>query len=169
MLRKALGKRGAGRDEIKLDLKYEHIFGARQTRLWRLSDITAKSGTVDKSKLNPRLSGTLPYQLAIQSRLTAKQRFDCNFYCISFTRLIRLTVRNSQLTVLKTADLSFRERRYNIFIFINIYEEYPLTSHQYNLIRNNKKLKFFSISKNDCHKSDCLNIITNINHKKNTE
>ena len=38
--------------------------------------------------------------------------------------------------------------------------------HQYNLKRNNKKLKFYSIFKNDHHKSDCLNIITNINHKK---
>ena len=41
-----------------------------------------------------------------------------------------------------------------------------LSSHQYNLITNIKKLKFYSIFKNDCHKSDCLNIITNINHKK---
>ena len=41
-----------------------------------------------------------------------------------------------------------------------------LSSHQYNLITNTKKLKFYSIFKNDCHKSDCLNIITNINHKK---
>ena len=31
---------------------------------------------------------------------------------------------------------------------------------------DNKKLKFYSIFENDCHKSDCLNIITNINHKK---
>ena len=37
----------------------------------------------------------------------------------------------------------------------------------YNLIDGNiKKLKLRSISKNDCHKSDCLNITTNINHKK---
>ena len=41
-----------------------------------------------------------------------------------------------------------------------------LSSHQYNLIRNDKKLKFYSIFKNDCHKSDCLNIITNVTHKK---
>ena len=34
------------------------------------------------------------------------------------------------------------------------------------LIWNNKKLKFYSMFKNDCHKSDCLNIITNINHNK---
>ena len=42
-----------------------------------------------------------------------------------------------------------------------------LASRQYNLIRNNKKLKSYSIFKNDRHeKSDCLNIIININHKK---
>ena len=34
--------------------------------------------------------------------------------------------------------------------------------------RNNKKLKFYSILKNNCHKSNCLNIITNITHKKKT-
>ena len=41
-----------------------------------------------------------------------------------------------------------------------------LSSHQYNLITNIKKLKFYSIFKKDCHRRDCLNIITNINHKK---
>ena len=49
---------------------------------------------------------------------------------------------------------------------IQLTKREELSSHQYNLIRNNKKLKFYSIFKNDCHKSDCLNIITNINHKK---
>ena len=31
LLRKALGKRGAGSIEIHLDPKYEHIFGTRET------------------------------------------------------------------------------------------------------------------------------------------
>ena len=38
-------------------------------------------------------------------------------------------------------------------IQLTIREE--LTSHQYNLIKNNKKLKFHSIFINECHKSDC--------------
>ena len=58
---------------------------------------------------------------------------------------------NNSSTYIKNIQLTIREE---------------LSSHQYNLIRNNKKLKFYSIFKNDCHKSDCLNIITNINHKK---
>ena len=49
---------------------------------------------------------------------------------------------------------------------IQLTKREELSSHQYNLIRNITKLKFYSIFKNDCHKSDCLNIITNINHKK---
>ena len=49
-------------------------------------------------------------------------------------------------------------------IQLTIHEE--LSSHQYNLITSIKKLKLYSIFENDCHKSDCLNIITNINHKK---
>ena len=51
---------------------------------------------------------------------------------------------------------------------IQLTKREELSSHQYNLIRNITKLKFYSIFKNDCHKSDCLNIITNINHKKKT-
>ena len=58
---------------------------------------------------------------------------------------------NNSSTYIKNIQLTKREE---------------LSSHQYNLIRNIKKLKFYSIFKNDCHKSDCLNIITNINHKK---
>ena len=58
---------------------------------------------------------------------------------------------NNSSTYIKNIQLTKREE---------------LSSHQYNLLRNNKKLKFYSILKNDCHKSDCLKIISNINHKK---
>ena len=60
---------------------------------------------------------------------------------------------NNSSTYIKNMQLSLREE---------------LTSHQYNPIRSNKKLKFYSVFKNDCHKSDCLNVITNINHREKT-
>ena len=58
---------------------------------------------------------------------------------------------NNSSTYIKNMQLSLREE---------------LTSHQYNPIRSSEKLKFYSIFKNDSHRSDCLYIITNINHKK---
>ena len=58
---------------------------------------------------------------------------------------------NNSSTYIKNIQLTKREE---------------LRSHQYDLITNNKKLKFYSVIKNDCHRRDCLNIITNINHKK---
>ena len=59
---------------------------------------------------------------------------------------------NNSSTYIKNIQLTIREE---------------LTSNQYNPIRNNKKLKFYSIFKNDCHKTDCLNIIIpKVNHKK---
>ena len=58
---------------------------------------------------------------------------------------------NNSSTYIKNMQLSLREE---------------LTSHQHNPIRSSKKLNFYSIFKNDSHKSDCLNIVTNINHKK---
>ena len=68
---------------------------------------------------------------------------------------------NSSLNELYLNDNS---STYTKNILLTIREE--LTSHRYNLIRNNTKLKFYSTFKNDCHTSDCLNIITNINNKK---
>ena len=68
---------------------------------------------------------------------------------------------NSNLNELYLNDNS---STYTKNIRLTIREE--LTSHRYNLIRNNTKLKFYSTFKNDCQTSDCLNIITNINNKK---
>ena len=67
---------------------------------------------------------------------------------------------NSNLNELYSNDNS---STYTKNIQLTIREE--LTSHRYNPIRNNTKLKFYSTFKNDCHTSDCLNIITNINNK----
>ena len=41
-----------------------------------------------------------------------------------------------------------------------------ITQHQLNLIKCNKKLKFYSQFRTDCHKADCLNPINNPLHKK---
>ena len=41
---------------------------------------------------------------------------------------------------------------------IHLTKREEMSSHQYDLITNNKKIKFYSIIKNDCHKSDYLNI-----------
>ena len=41
-----------------------------------------------------------------------------------------------------------------------------ITEHQLNLIKCNKKLKFYSQFRTDCHKADCLNSINNPFHKK---
>ena len=48
---------------------------------------------------------------------------------------------NNSSTDMKNVQLTIREE---------------LTSHQYNLIRSNKKLKFYSVFKIDCHKSAWL-------------
>ena len=40
------------------------------------------------------------------------------------------------------------------------------TNHQLNLLNLNKKLKFYSIFKQDCHKTDSLDSIKNVRHKK---
>ena len=40
-----------------------------------------------------------------------------------------------------------------------------LTQHQLNLMTQNKKLKFYSMFKTDCHKADFLNTINNSSHK----
>ena len=41
-----------------------------------------------------------------------------------------------------------------------------LTQHQLNLMKQNKKLKFYSMFKTDSHKADILNTINNPSHKK---
>jgi len=41
-----------------------------------------------------------------------------------------------------------------------------ITEHQLNLIKCNKKLKFYSQFRTDCHKGDCLNSINNPLHNK---
>ena len=41
-----------------------------------------------------------------------------------------------------------------------------ITEHQLNLIKCNKKLKFYSQFRTDCHKADCFNSINNPLHKK---
>ena len=84
---------------------------------------------------------------------------------MSLTKIANTLYNNSNLKELYLNDNNSSTYIKNIQLTIR--EE--LTLHQYNLIRNNKKLKLYSIFINDCHKSDCLNIITNINHKKNTE
>ena len=50
---------------------------------------------------------------------------------------------NNSSTYIKNIQLTKREE---------------LSSHQYDIITNKKKIKSYSIIKNDCHKSDCLNI-----------
>ena len=47
---------------------------------------------------------------------------------------------------------------------LTVYKE--LTQHQLNLMKQNKKLKFYSMFKTDSHKADFLNIINNSSHKK---
>ena len=82
-----------------------------------------------------------------QMSLMKKVNTLCNN---SYLNELYLNANNSS-TYIKSIQLTIREE---------------LTSHQYNLKRNNKKLKFYSIFQNNCHKSDCLNIITNITYKK---
>ena len=50
---------------------------------------------------------------------------------------------NNSSTYIKNIQLTKREE---------------LSSRQYDIITNKKKIKSYSIIKNDCHKSDCLNI-----------
>ena len=61
------------------------------------------------------------------------------------SNLNELYLNNSSSTYVKNIQLTIREE---------------LTLRQYNAIRNNKKLKLYSIFINGCHKRDCLNIIT---------
>ena len=76
----------------------------------------------------------------------------------SLMKKVNTLCKNSNLNELYLNDNNSSTYIKNIQLTIRV----ELTSHQYNLIRNNQKLKFYSIFKNDCHKSHCLNIITNI-------
>ena len=58
------------------------------------------------------------------------------------------------LNVLYLNDNNYSTYKKNI----QLTKREELSSDQYDLITNNKKIKFYSIIKNDCHKSDCLKI-----------
>ena len=81
---------------------------------------------------------------------------------MSLIKKVNTLCNNSNLNGLFLNDNN--SSRYIKEVQLTLHKE--LTLHQYNLIRDNKKLKFYSIFKKDCHKSDCLNTITNISHKK---
>ena len=80
----------------------------------------------------------------------------------SLMKKVNTLCKNSNLNELYLNDNNSSTYIKNIQLTTRV----ELTSHQYNLIRNNQKLKFYSIFKKDCHKSHCLNIITNIREYK---
>ena len=84
---------------------------------------------------------------------------------LSPMKKINSLCKNSNLDPLSLNDENSSTYFKNIQLTLNK----ESTKHQLNLVKHNKKLNLYSMFKNDCHKTTCLNTITNITHKKNTK